>query len=275
MKNRYLLLTSFIATTLLLGCTKELDLGVRPLGVEEEANVVAAECKLNSVSSTPATLKFDVSYDKDEVTNIPGFQSFDKFTYKNGQIVKATSSVSSSNEVSFEYNNDKQLISFRFKGRDGAGRPYDDISNITYGTDGKIKEYTFRFSVFPDPVKTKFSYNADGNISQIDREDNGSFVPLLINKSFDEKKSPFLDSDLGPVLSYYMIYHLLVGTDNFSQFLNKNNVTSATIYSDKGMIDWNASYDYNSNDFPTSVSISKNIEGRIASSSAVYTYQCK
>lgn len=275
MKNRYILITTFLLTALLIGCTKELDLGVRPIGVEEEVNIVAAECKLNSISSTPATLKFDVSYDKDEVTEIPGFQSFDKFTYKNGLIVKATSSLSASNEITFEYNSDKQLTSFRFKGRDGAGRPYDDVSNITYGTDNKIKDYTFRFSVFPNPVKTKFSYNADGNISQIDLESNGTYQPLLINKSFDTKKSPFLDSDLGPVLSYYMIYHLMVGTDNFSQFLNKNNVTSSTIYSDKGVVEWNANYDYNSNNFPTNVSISKSIDGRLASSSAVYSYQCK
>jgi hypothetical protein len=120
----------------------------------------------------------------------------------------------------------------------------------------------------------ELAYDQKGNITTIKRRLGNGTETLLENKSFDDKHSPFLDQKLGQILTYFMVSTLILGDDNYSYFLNKNNVTSSVITNDQGRTELSVEYTYNTKDYPTKADIAKNKEGRISKVVETFSYTC-
>jgi len=103
---------------------------------------------------------------------------------------------------------------------------------------------------------------------------NGKATTLLENLSFDDKNAPYLGVSLSNVMLYFVIFSASVGSENTTYFVNKNNVTSAKVYTANGEIVYNYQYEYNDKSFPTKTTIKRRNNNKEESYQESFSYNC-
>ncbi|WP_162628143.1 hypothetical protein [Arcticibacterium luteifluviistationis] len=257
-----------------VGCNKVVDLNIIPFdGEDDQAVVISNDCKIKTLESSDG-LTFAVEYDDDKPLTIKGnLPSFDKFLYNGNLLTGAQLSVDPSSQIIFTFDGKGNLSRINFKGSDARG-PFDYPTTMTYDAKNRLTALSLSLPIFNQPADVELEYNADDNITKVVRKTDFFDETLLVNHTFDDKKSPFLDQRLGQILSYFMVYTLIQGDNNYTNFLNKNNVTSSTITNDNGKTELSTEYTYDQNDYPTQADIVKVFQGRIRQASGSYTYKC-
>lgn len=241
-------------------------------GVDLNPEATAARCTI--LSNTRASgARFDFGYSDNKIVTMQGFSDFDTFIYEGVTLVKAVNSRDKSFDVTFEYNANGQLTDVVFHGKDSQGRAFSHRSTMTYNNKNQISELLFNWPSL-DRVKTFLNYDENGNILNISGQYNDRLQNLLINRSFDNKKSPYKDQKVGQILSYFMIYGLLVGGDNLTYFINQNNVTSADINVNNIKRKVGYEYEYNSSDYPKVANHTITENNRIRTATEYFEYKC-
>ena len=103
---------------------------------------------------------------------------------------------------------------------------------------------------------------------------DGKAKTLLENLSFDDKNSAYISVSLSNVMLYFVIFSASVGGENTTYFVNKNNVTSAKIYSTGGDIAYTYQYEYNDDKFPTKTNVSRKYNGKEEKYQESFSYNC-
>jgi hypothetical protein len=259
----------FLSLTLLFSCKKEVQLGIGPL--DENVVIEAENCKVSSLTRTKG-LTFQVSYNGDLLKEMLNYSNFDKFIYDGNLLKSAVKTTDKSSIFLFEFNNAGNLTSLTFKGADSSGKPTNSSTLMSYDNANNLVKIDLSLPGLAAVIE--LAYDQKGNITTIKRRLGNGTETLLENKSFDDKHSPFLDQKLGQILTYFMVSTLILGDDNYSYFLNKNNVTSSVITNDQGRTELSVEYTYNTKDYPTKADIAKNKEGRISKVVETFSYTC-
>lgn len=249
---------------------KDKEVNVDPVDLNPEATanrcVILSNTKSNGIN-------FNFGYENNQVVSMQGFADFDSFVYDGVQLDKAINSRDDSYEVDFEYNTNGQLTGVVFIGRDSQGRFFSNKSTMTYNNKNQISELIFDWPTI-DKVKTFINYDENGNILNISGEVNNRLQNLLVNKTFDDKKSPYHDQKIGKVLTYFMVYGLLIGGDNLTYYVNKNNVTSCDISAGNVKRKIGYEYEYNVSDYPTLSNLTITENNRIKTLTEYFDYKC-
>ncbi len=204
------------------------------------------------------------------IGNLP---DFDKLTYNSENQLKEAV-LGDKTTIEFVENAKGNIIEINFKGVEAAGA-FNYPTLLTYDGKERLSQISLQFPTLSSGALIfHLEYNANDNITKVSQQTANGLNDLLVNHSFDDKKSPFTDQRMGQILSYFMVYSLTQGHANYSYFLSKNNVTSATVTNNNGRTELGMDYKYNSDDFPTEINISKTFEGRIKSEKEVFTYDC-
>ncbi|SOE23661.1 hypothetical protein SAMN06298216_4045 [Spirosomataceae bacterium TFI 002] len=241
-------------------------------GVDLNPEETAARCKILSNTRTSGA-RFDFGYDDNHIITMQGFSDFDTFQYEGVTLVKAVNSRDKSYDVTFDYNTNGQLTTVTFHGKDSQGRAFSNKSTMTYNNKNQISELIFDWPSL-DKVQAFINYDNNGNILNISGQYNDRLQNLLVNKSFDDKKSPYKDQKVGQVLSYFMIYGLLVGGDNLTYFINNNNVTASEIDVNNIKRKVGYEYEYNGSDYPKVANHTITENNRIKTATEYFEYKC-
>lgn len=253
----------------LLQCNEVKDLGIVAPGKE----VVGQKCKITRIGRSDG-LFIEIAYNGDKPTNFKGIEFFDQLIYDGDKLVGAKKGNVANYDVKFELNKNNQIKTISVSGRNAAGIPYKSVSTLTYDSKDRLSGMVFSLPIFTESVEISIEYNKDNNITKIFRKVDGKNVLLVENLTFDEKPSPFKDNNVGNILSYFMIYNLLVGDTNYSYYLSTNNITSSVIYNNNGTIEISSDYEYDDSK-TTRGNMSKSVDGRIRSVTESYTYFCE
>lgn len=244
------------------------------ISIEEPEDILSGRsCKIVR-NTRPGGSVFQFTYENGRVVGIEGFADFDRLVYNGDQIDKAINSRDNSYEVDFEYNERSQLIAVIFNGRDSQGRLFSNRSTLVYNTRGQVDEIQFRWPTI-DRVSAFINYDDKGNILNISGEYQNRLQNFLVNKSFDDKNSPYKNQKIGEVLSYFMIYGLIVGGENWTYYLNNNNVTSSEVNVGDISRKIGVDYTYNALNFPLSAEMTINQRNRLSSAIEYFDYNCQ
>jgi hypothetical protein len=261
----------FIGLAAIIGCKEPIELGIRPLG--SNTIIEDQKCQIASLSRSTG-LNIQVSYVGGLLKDIKNFETFDRFVY-DGNLLKSATLKNGTDQAIFDFNAKGYLSVVTFQGKDGNGKPFANSSKMTYNDSGNMVQFDLGLPSFQNNAILDLAYDTKGNIKTISRKVGNASEILLENKTFDDKKSPFLDQQLGQILSYFMIYTILIGDDNYTYFLNKNNVTEAVINNDNGRTELSVAYTYNDKNFPTKADIVKLKNGKIKQTTEAFSYTCK
>ena len=219
---------------------------------------------------------YNFTYDsKNLPTNIDGFPDFDKLIYENGLPKKAINSYDKSYTIEYSYDGNSILNQINFVGIDSRNKPYEFKSKVYSNTKKQIDRIDLILPVFDQAIITKLEYDANSNIKKIIIVENGVSKTILENLSFDNKKSPYLNTPIGNAMLYFTVFSAIIGSENITYFSNKNNVTSAKVYNDSGQITYTYKNEYNSDDFLSKTKITKTVKGKDEIYQENFTYDCK
>ena len=219
---------------------------------------------------------YNFSYDaKNLLTTIDGFPDFDFIVYENGLPKKATNSLDKSYYVGFDYDTKGALSQINFVGKDSRGKAFEFKSKVYTNTKKQIEKIDLLLPVFDEIIVTKLEYDVNGNTKKISLIDGTKTKVLLENLTFDDKKSPYLNTPMGNVMAYFSIFSATIGAENTTYFSNKNNATSTKIYSENGDVLFNYKYEYNATGYPTKAIISRKAEGKTENYEENFVYDCK
>jgi YD repeat-containing protein len=268
MPKRYFHLTILFFS--LLACEKD---ATKDLGIEKpiEPN---KECKILSNTRSDGQ-QYQFVFKENTLQNIIGFNDFDTFIYTAGKLSRAVHSRTKNAYTLFEYNDKNQLSKITFEGIDSQGKKFSYPTVITYNNIGKIDKLVLNWPTFPDKVDTRFTYDANGNVKYITAFLNGEWETILENTEFDDKPSPYKNQKIGNILSYYMVYSLLSGGLNFTQYINTNNVKTAVVKRGFENITYRYEYQYNTLGFPTKVDYTRTLNNRPTPMSENFSYDCE
>ncbi len=266
---KHIIVLSILLVFSLISCN---DNEIRLL---KEKEVIPKQCYLKNADIGYGFI-YNLDYNQtNQLTSIGGFPDFDNIIYQNDLPVKAVSSFDKSYYITFEYDSKSTLTVMNFGGVDGKKKPFEYKSKIYVNSKKQIERFDFAFPVFDAIQVTKIEYDANGNIKKVILVENGKNRTILENLTFDDKKSPYLNAALGNITAYFMIYTAIVGGGNITYFQNKNNVTSAKIYTDSGEIAFTYKFDYDDNGYPTKAKVVRKAQGKEESHQENYTYTCK
>lgn len=268
-KSIYIFLLLFILFT--SSCKHGLDVLAR----EGEGKTQETPLCLLKNANHGHGIVYNFSYDtKKMLTGVEGFSDFDKLTYENGLPVKAENSKDKSYYITFQYDIKGGLSLINFVGKDSAGKPFEFKSNAYVNTKKQVERINLSLPIFDDVLETTIAYDKAGNVTKISVLKDGKSKTLLENLSFDDKNAPYLGVTLSNVMLYFVIYSASLGAENTTYFINKNNVTSAKIYSANGDIAYTYQYEYNDNKFPTKTKITRKFSGKEESYQESFSYNC-
>ena len=129
--------------------------------------------------------------------------------------------------------------------------------------------------VFDEVIITKIEYNANNNLKKMYLVENGKDKLLLENLSFDDKKSPYINTPLSNLMMYFTIFSATIGGENTTYFQNQNNPTSTKIYNDSGDMTYTYKYEYTNEGYASKVIVNKKQNSREESHQEDSTYTCK
>ncbi|RYU94040.1 hypothetical protein [Emticicia agri] len=267
-KSLYILLLLVFLT---FACKNRLDVLART----GEGETKETELCLLKNASHGHGIVYNFDYDtKKLMTSLEGFADFDRISYENGLPVKAENSRDKSYYILFQYDAKGGLSTINFVGKDSAGKPFEFKSNAYVNTKKQVERINLSLPIFEDILETTITYDKAGNVAKISIIKDGKTNTLLENLSFDDKNSPYLGLPLSNVMLYFVIFSASVGTENTTYFINKNNVTSAKVYSINGDISYNYQYDYNDKKFPTKTRITRKYNGKDENYHESFSYNC-
>ncbi|MFY7908448.1 MAG: hypothetical protein ACOVO2_02795 [Emticicia sp.] len=210
-----------------------------------------------------------------QLITFEGFPDFNQITYENNLPKKVSSSFDDSYHITYEYDNKGSLSLINFLGKDSRDKPFEFKSKVYNNTKKQIERVDLSMPVFDEILVTKFEYDANHNIKKIFLVENGQNRLILENLSFDDKKSPYINTPLGNLMMYFTIFSATIGGENTTYFQNKNNPISTKIYSDSGDISFTYSYEYTPEGYISKAKISKKQNGQESSHQEIFTYTCK
>jgi hypothetical protein len=263
----FLLLFAFFASS----CKHSVDILAKP-GEEQTQNTEL--CLLKNASHGHGIV-YNFSYDtKKLLTTLNGFADFDKISYENGLPVKAENSRDKSYYIIFQYDAKGGLSNISFFGKDSGGKPFEFKSNAYVNTKKQVERINLSLPVFNEILETIIAYDKAGNVSRISIMKDGKAKPILENQSFDDKNSPYVGVPLANVMLYFVIFSASIGGENTTYFLNKNNVTTAKVYTSNGDITYTYQYDYNDKKFPVKTRITKKQNSKEEAYQESFSYNC-
>lgn len=271
-KPRYTLLLSLICTiNVLFGCN---DNEIKLL---KEKEVVATQklCYLKEADHGHGVI-YNLSYDtKSQLISFDGFPDFNQITYENNLPKKVTSSFDESYYITYEYDTKGNLSLINFLGKDSRDKPFEFKSKVYTNTKKQIERIDLTMPVFDEILATTFEYDANSNIKKMYLVENGKNKLLLENLSFDDKKSPYINTPLNNLMMYFTIFSATIGGENTTYFQNKNNATSTKIYNGNGDMTFTYNYEYTADGYASKVKVIKKQNGKEESHEESYTYTCK
>ncbi|WP_435356077.1 hypothetical protein [Emticicia sp. SJ17W-69] len=272
-KNVYLraIFCSLFIVVLLFAC------GKNEIKLLKDQEVIVKEklCYLKSANQGHGII-YNFSYDvKNQLTQIEGFPDFDFITYENGLPKKATNSLDKSYYVGFDYDAKGALSQISFVGKDSRGKAFEFKSKVYTNTKKQIEKIDLLLPVFDEVVVTKIEYDAIGNTKKISLIEGTKTRTVLENLTFDDKKSPYLNTPFANVMAYFIIFSSTIGAENTTYFSNRNNVTSAKIYSDNGDILYNYKHEYNPEGYVIKTKVTRKGDGQEQNYEETYVYDCK
>jgi hypothetical protein len=242
---------------------------------ETEKTVTEKLCYLKTADHGRGVL-YNFTYNsKNQLTNIDGFPDFDLLVYENDLPVKAINSFDKSYHIEYSYDANKVLSQINFVGVDSRNKPYEYKSKVHSNSKKQIDGIDLSLPVFDQIIVTKLEYDANSNLKKIIIVENGVSKTVLENLSFDNKKSPYLNTPISNVTLYFTIFSAIIGSENITYFSNKNNVTSTKIYTDSGPIIFSYKNEYNDNDYASKVNVTKTVKGKDEIYQEIFTYDCK
>ncbi len=266
---KYIIVLSILLVFSLLSCN---DNEIRLL---KEKEIIPKQCYLKNADLGYGTI-YNLGYDKANLlTTIGGFPDFDMITYQSGLPVKAISSFDKRYYISYEYDAKGALSVINFGGIDGNKKPFEYKSKVYTNTKKQIERIDLVLPVFDETQVTKIEYDANSNIKKVMVVENGKNKTIIENLTFDDKKTPYINTPLGNVMAYFTVYTAIAGGENTTYFHNKNNIVSAKVYTESGEVNFTYKYDYDENDYPTKAKVTRKTKGKEESHQENYTYICK
>ncbi|CAH0997533.1 hypothetical protein EMA8858_03667 [Emticicia aquatica] len=242
---------------------------------EQEANNLKKQCFLNQADHGHGVV-YNFGYNaKNQLISMDGFPDFDELIYENDLPRKATSSFDNSYYIAYDYNTKGALNLINFVGKDSRDRPFEFKSKVYTNDKKQIEKIDLSLPVFDEIIVTKLEYDANGNLKKIILVENNKDKTILENIGFDNKKSPYINTPFSNVMAYFTVFSAMIGSENTTYFGNKNNATSTKIYTDGGEILFTYSYEYDSEDFPSKVKVSKKAKSKEEIYEERFTYNCK
>jgi hypothetical protein len=218
---------------------------------------------------------YNFSYDKKKMLSaLEGFSDFDKLSYENGLPVKAENSKDKSYYITFQYDAKGGLSLINFVGKDSAGKPFEFKSNAYTNAKKQVERINLSLPIFDNILETNITYDKAGNVTKISVMKDGKSKTLLENLSFDDKNASYLGVPLSNVMLYFIVYSASLGAENTTYFVNKNNVTSARIYTANGEVSYTYQYEYNDEKFPTKTKVTRNYKGKDENYQESFSYNC-
>ena len=271
-KPRYTLLLSLICTIIVLFACSDKEI---KLLKEKEVVTTQKLCYLKEADHGHGVI-YNLTYNtKNQLISFDGFPDFNQISYENNLPKKVTSSFDESYYIIYEYDTQGNLTLINFVGKDSRNKPFEFRSKVYSNTKKQIERIDLTLPVFDEIIVTKLEYDANSNIKKIYLVENGKNKLLLENISFDDKKSPYLNTPLGNMMIYFTIFSASIGGENTTYFHNKNNATSTKIYNDNGDILYSYKYDYTADGYPSKIKVSKKQSGKEEPHEENYTYTCK
>lgn len=204
-----------------------------------------------------------------------GFPDFNQIAYENNLPKKVSSSFDDSYYITYEYDTKGSLTLINFLGKDSRDKPFEFKSKVYSNTKKQIERVDLTMPVFDEILVTKFEYDANSNVKKIFLVENGKNKLILENLSFDDKKSPYVNTPLNNLMMYFTIFSATIGGENTTYFQNKNNPTSTKIYSDSGDMTFTYKYEYTADGYLSKTKVTKKQNGKEESHEENYTYTCK
>ncbi|WP_394990401.1 hypothetical protein [Emticicia sp.] len=271
MKFSKLICLPFLLIIIIFACGKK----EITLLKEKELIVTPKLCYLKSADHGHGVI-YSYSYDaKNQLSQIDGFPDFNFISYENGMPKKATNSFDKSYYIGFDYDTKGALSQISFVGKDSRGKAFEFKSKVYTNTKKQIETIDLLLPVFDEIVVTKMEYDSKGNTKKISLIEGGKSKTLLENLTFDDKKSPYLNTPFANVMAYFVIFSATIGAENTTYFSNKNNATSTKIYSDNGDILYSYKYEYNNEGYAIKTKVTRKAEGKEQNYDETYVYDCK
>jgi hypothetical protein len=261
----YLLVFVFI----IFSCKKKSPVGPKVI----IAPVQSKGCRVSTDFRSDGQL-YEFLFNKEILTNIKGYNDFDTFVHDGTVFTKAYHTNNKNAEILFNWNS-KLLNKITFQGTDSQGKKFSYATNISHDGAGRISNLTIEWPTFPEKVNTRFFYDQNSNVTKIEAFLENEWKVILENTVFDTKKSAYKNQELGQIFSYYMVYTILGGGFNFTHYLNNNNVLAAVVTKGETRINYNYSYVYNANQYPTEVEYSRVINNKTETYKQKFTYKCE
>ncbi len=269
-KFKFSIISVLIGIIFFMACKKsELDLNIKPFEQDAKEN----DCIIMSHLKSDGT-RFDYTYTNNLITSMSGFIDFDTFVYSGATMKEAVNSKDKNYKVIYEFDKKELVQKITFEGKDSQNKAFNYPSTFTYNSSNRIEYINLNLPIFKEKIDTKFTYDAVGNIKDISIKENGAWNTILENTEFDDKASPYKNQRIGKWISYYMVYILMVGGDNFSHFINQNNVKSCKIRYGRTFTNLVYNYDYNINGYPIKATITRTKDNRVTTSTEVFSYDC-
>jgi hypothetical protein len=259
----------FLGVFLLVSCNKkkEIDLGI------EGPKVSPTDCKITSNSRSDGQ-QYQYIFDNNKILNIMGFNDFDTFVYTAGKITKAYSTKNKNAQILFDFDDKSLLKKITFEGKDSQGKSFSYPTTITHNNINKIDKLILSWPTFNGKIETRFSYDVAGNIKFISAFLDNQWVTVLENTEFDDKPSPYKNQQIGQILSYYMVYSVLGPGLNFTHYINANNVKKSIVKKGNDKINYEFSYIYNAQGYPSEMNYTRTINNRPTPGSEKFSYDC-
>ncbi|WP_188768521.1 hypothetical protein [Emticicia aquatilis] len=210
-----------------------------------------------------------------QLITFDGFPDFNKINYENSLPKKVYSSFDESYFITYEYDVKGNPTLINFLGKDSRDKPFEFKSKVYTNSKKQIERIDLTMPVFDNILVTTFEYDANNNIKKMYLVENGKNKLLLENLSFDDKKSPYLNTPLNNLMMYFTIFSATIGGENTTYFQNKNNATSTKIYNDSGDMTYTYKYEYTAEGYASKVKVVKKQNGKEESHDETYTYTCK
>ncbi len=271
-KTKYLFLLSLLFTFIvLLACNdKEIT-----LLKEKPATTTQKLCYLKDADHGHGVI-YNLGYNtNNQLISFDGFPDFNKINYDNSFPKKVYSSFDDSYYITYEYDSKGYLTLINFLGKDSRDKPFEFKSKVYTNTKKQIERIDLTMPVFDEVLVTKFEYDANSNIKKMYLVENGKNKLLLENLSFDDKKSPYLNTPLNNLMMYFTIFSATIGGENTTYFQNKNNATSTKIYNDSGDMTYTYKYEYTADGYASKAKVTKKQNGKEESHDETFIYTCK
>ncbi len=271
MKLSKLLCLSFSLIIIVFAC------GKKEITLLEEKEVIIKQklCYLKSADHGHGVV-YNFSYDaKNQLAQVEGFPDFDFISYENGLPKKATNSFDKSYYISYDYDTKGALSQINFVGKDSRGKAFEFKSKVYTNAKKQIEKIDLLLPVFDEVIVTKIEYDANANLKKISLVEGTKTKIILENLSFDDKKSPYLNTPFANIMAYFIVFSATIGAENTTYFATKNNVTSSKIYSENGDILYSYKYDYNEEGYPMKTKITRKEAGKEETYEESFVYDCK